>query len=147
MGLMQPRRHRMRKQARRDSALDWIRSGARVTVQSYAKRYGVDRYTAYDDLTAMNFPLPAAAARWAQRPPAMPRSSRRHTTEFDDERVGDPDWVWVGDQWMFVVGYTRGGAPFGCYADELEDLPGDGVAPSLVFPFVSPAPARYERGN
>jgi hypothetical protein len=147
MGLMQPRRHRMRKQARRDSALDWIRSGARVTVQSYAKRYGVDRYTAYDDLTAMNFPLLAAAARWAQRPPAMPRPSRRHTTEFDDERVGDPDWVWVGDQWMFVVGYTRGGAPFGCYADELEDSPGDGVAPSLVFPFVSPAPARYERGN
>jgi hypothetical protein len=24
---------------------------------------------------------------------------------------------------MFVVGYTSGGAPFGCYEDEFEDLP------------------------
>jgi hypothetical protein len=90
-------------------------------VESYAKRYGVDRYTAYDDLTAIGFPLPAAAQRWAQRPPAIPRAARRHTGEFDDELVGDPGWVWVGDQPMFVVGYTTGGAPFGCYADEVQD--------------------------
>lgn len=120
---MQPRRHRMRNQARRDSAVHWIRSGARVTVESYAKRYGVDRYTAYDDLTAIGFPLPAAAEIWAQRPPAIPRAARRHTGEFDDELVGDPGWVWVGDQRMFVVGYTTGGAPFGCYADEVRDWP------------------------
>jgi hypothetical protein len=118
---MQPRRHRMRNQPRRDSAVHWIRSGARVTVESYAKRYGVDRYTAYDDLTAIGFALPAAAERWAQRPPAIPRAARRYTGEFDDELVGDPGWVWVGDQPMFVVGYTTGGAPFGCYADEVQD--------------------------
>ncbi|MGH3722083.1 MAG: hypothetical protein ACRDRI_25225 [Pseudonocardiaceae bacterium] len=110
----------MRKQPRRDSALDWVRSGARVTVQSYAKRYGVDRYTTYDDLTAIGFPLPAAAARWAQRPPAIPRRARPRT----DERGDEPDWVWVGDQRMFVVGHTSGGVPFGCYEDELEDSPG-----------------------
>jgi hypothetical protein len=28
----------------------------------------------------------------------------------------------VGDRWMFVVGHTPGGAPFGCFEDELEDL-------------------------
>jgi hypothetical protein len=39
----------MRKQQRRDSAREWIRSGANVTVRTYAKRYGVDSYTAYDD--------------------------------------------------------------------------------------------------
>lgn len=46
----------MRKPARLDSARQWVRSGARVTVQAYAKRYGVDRYTAYDELTAIGFP-------------------------------------------------------------------------------------------
>lgn len=112
----------MRKQARRDSALNWVRSGARVTVKSYAKHYGVDRYTAYDDLTAIGFPVPAAAARWAQRSPAIPREARPRTDELDDERGDEPDWVWVGDRRMFVVGYTSGGAPFGCYADEFEDL-------------------------
>ncbi len=113
----------MRKQARRDSVRNWVRSGAQVTVRSYAKRYGVDRYTAYDDLTAIGFPLPAAAARWAQRPPPTPRQARRHTDKLDNEWVADPDWVWVGDRRMFVVGYTSGGAPFGCYEDEFENLP------------------------
>jgi hypothetical protein len=117
---VQPRRHRLRKQARRDSARAWIRSGAKVTVGTYARRYGVDRYTAYEDLAALGFSLPASAAKWAQRPPAVPRKPARRTDEFDDT---DPDWVWVGDRRMFVVGYTPGGAPYGCYEDEFTDLP------------------------
>ena len=110
----------MRKQARLDSAREWVRSRARVTVQAYAKRYGVDRYTAYDELTAIGFPLPASAVKWARRPPAIPRKVRRRADGFDDP---DPDWVWVEDRRMFLVGHTAGGAPFGCYEDELEDSP------------------------
>jgi hypothetical protein len=34
----------------------------------------------------------------------------QRTDEFDDRR-------------MFVVGYTPGGAPYGCYEDEFTDLP------------------------
>ena len=33
----------------------------------------------------------------------------------------DPDLAWVGGRLMFVVGYTSGGAPYGCYLDEMED--------------------------
>lgn len=47
----------MRKTQRRASAREWIRSGANVTIQTYTKRYGVDRYTAHDDLTALGVPL------------------------------------------------------------------------------------------
>jgi hypothetical protein len=90
-------------------------------VKTYAKWYGVDRYTAYEDLTSIGFPLPAEAARWAVRPPATLR--RRPAVGLDDERFGDQDWVLVGDRWMFVVGYTPGGAPFGCYEDEFDYLP------------------------
>jgi hypothetical protein len=75
---MQPRRHRMRKPARLDSARAWVRSAAQVTVGTYAKR----------------------SARFA-----------------------GPDWVWVGDRRMFVVGHTAGGAPFGLWEDEVEDWP------------------------
>ena len=108
----------MRKQARRDSAREWVRSGARVTVKAFANLYGVDRYTAYEDLTAIGAPLAASAERWAQRPPAVPRKRRRCTDEFDDV---DPDWIWVDGRRIFVVDYTAGGAPFGCYEDEFED--------------------------
>ena len=48
----------MRRQARRESSRAWIASGATVTIKTYARRYGVDRYTAYEDLTAIGFPLP-----------------------------------------------------------------------------------------
>jgi len=27
----------------------------------------------------------------------------------------------VGDRRMFVVGYTSGGAPYGCYEDEFDE--------------------------
>lgn len=89
--MVQPRRHRLCKPARLDSARVWVRSGARVTVKTYAKWYGVDR-------------------------PSVPREERRPVDELDD-----PDRVWVGDRRMFVVGYTAGGAPFGCWEDEFDD--------------------------
>ena len=119
---MQPRRHRMRRQSRLESGRAWIRSGARVTVGAYAKRYGVDRYTAFDELAAIEFALPASAARWAQRPPTVPRKRPRRSDEVDDANCADPDWVWVDGRRMFVVDYTSGGAPFGCHEDEFVDF-------------------------
>lgn len=103
----------MRKQARRDSARQWIRSGARVTIKTYARWYHVDRYTAYDDLLAIGFPLTSRDAHWAVRPHPVPKPP---PAEPDD-----PDWIWLGDQRMFVVGYTPGGAPFG-YIEGVDEL-------------------------
>lgn len=112
----QPRRHRMRSTSRRDSARSWIASGATVSVKAYATRYGVDRYTAHADLLAIGFPLASCDDRWAVRPPAVPK--RRHAEPADDaEGWSDQEWIWVGDQRMFVVGYTPGGAPFGWVED------------------------------
>ncbi|MGH3569254.1 MAG: hypothetical protein ACRDRH_25175 [Pseudonocardia sp.] len=113
-GSTQPHRHRMRKQARRDSARYWITSGARVTVKTYAKWYGVDRYTAYDDLLAIGFPLTPEDAFWAVRPPAVPNQP-----PAEPEPDGS-EWIWIGDQRTFVLGYTAGGAPFG-YVEGLDD--------------------------
>jgi hypothetical protein len=110
----------MRKPARLGSARHWGRSGAQVTVGTYAKRYGVDRYTAYEELAEIGFPLPATASKWARRPPSVPREERRPVDELDDTWLTEPDWVWVGDRRMFVVGHTAGGAPFGCWEDESE---------------------------
>jgi len=31
----------------------------------------------------------------------------------------DEGWVWIGDQRMFVVGYTPGGAPYGWIDDSI----------------------------
>jgi hypothetical protein len=69
-------------------------------------------------------PGPVGAPRYDRA--VVRRRSRRRKTPKRADRSGDgtpePDWVLVGDRRMFVVGYTSGGAPFGCFEDELEDL-------------------------
>lgn len=48
----------------------------------------------------------------------------RRKREPKDQDIVDPHfgWMFVGDRRMFVVGYTPGGVPFGCYEDEFEDF-------------------------
>jgi hypothetical protein len=66
----------MRRQARRESCRAWIASGVTVTIKAHARRYGVDLYTAYQDLTAIGFSLAVSARLWARRPPLQPRPYR-----------------------------------------------------------------------
>ncbi len=106
---MQPRRHRMRRQARRESSRAWIASGAAVTIKAYARRYGAGRYTACEDLTAIGFPLPDSARRQAHRPPRQPRPRRPATPRA----LLDNDWTMMDERPYFVAGYTPGGAPYG----------------------------------
>ena len=92
----------MRRQARHESSRAWITSGAAVTINTYARRYGVDRYTAYEDLTAIGFPLPDSAQRLAHRPPPQPRP-RRSTAR---RALPDNDWIMMDWRPYFVAGYT-----------------------------------------
>ena len=143
---MQPRRHRMRQRQRRNSARDWIRTAAAVTVAGYSKRYGVDRYTAYADLTALGVALPESAQRWALRPAATPRRPRRPSDEEPDE-----NWIALDGGLFFVVGYTPGGAPYGIFADQIphdDDATAGARPPSAAGAnAASPARTRTRRGQ
>ena len=113
----QPRRHRMRQHARRESARAWVASGAPVSVKAFARRYGVDRYTAYADLIAIGFRVAPGDNRWAVRPAPTPKRPPAEPADFPTDF--DEGWVWIGDQRMFVVGYTPGGAPYGWIDDSI----------------------------
>jgi len=90
-----------------------------VTLKAYAKRYGVDKYTAYEDLAALGFPLGQREAHWAQRPPPTPR--RREPAPSIGSGI---EWIRYGDEIMLVMGYTPGGAPYGYVQSvgEFEDM-------------------------
>jgi len=107
----------MRRQGRRESSRAWIASGATVTIKAYAQRYGVDRYAAYEDLTAIGFLLPDSAKRWVRRPPSQPRPRRSATPRA----LLDNDWIMIDGRLYFVAGYTPSGAPYGIYLDEMDD--------------------------
>jgi hypothetical protein len=116
----------MRRQARRESSRAWIASGATVTIKAYARRYGVDRYTACEDLTAIGFPLPDSARRWARRPPPQPRPRRSATPRA----LLDHDWIMIDGRPCFVAGYASGGVPYGICLDEM----GDGYLTGMITP-------------
>lgn len=103
----------MRRRARRESARAWVASGAPVSVKAFARRYGVDRYTAREDLVAIGVPLAPGDNRWTVRPVPRPKRPPVEPADLDEDRV------WVGDRPMFVVGYTPGGAPYGWTDDNL----------------------------
>lgn len=115
----------MRKEQRRNSARHWVRSNPTVTVGDYARRYGVDRYTAYEELTAIGFALPATARRWSTRPPAVPRLRKAPPAPVFEPH--NDLWIMLDGRRYFVAGYTSGGAPYGVFVDEMLDdgLQGD----------------------
>ncbi len=68
-------------------------------------------------LTAIGFPLPDSARRWAHRPPPQPRPRRSATPRA----LLDDGWIMIDGRPYFVAGYTSGGAPYGIYLDEMDD--------------------------
>jgi hypothetical protein len=119
----------MRQQQRRASARGWIGSGATVTTKTYARRYGVDRYTGFEDLTTIGFPLPAAAQHWAQRPP--PTSRPRRTPATDTSPL-DGDWIMLDGRASSSPATPQAAFPYGIYKDEMHDLDHDpDVFPSI----------------
>ncbi len=100
-------------------------------MHGYAKRFGVDRYTAYDDLTALGLTLPASAGRWAQRPSSNPRRAGRGARDAargtrragrgDDHPIED-SWIMLDGRRFFVAGFTSGGMPYGIVEAEIDQM-------------------------
>jgi hypothetical protein len=60
-----------------------------------------------------------------QRKRRSGRPVRRQARKTTADQA-DPIWVDVGGRRMFVVGWTSGGAPYGIFEDEMDDLDADG---------------------
>ncbi len=99
-------------------------SGARVTVRTYAKWFGLDRYTAYDELTMLGVPLSSGDLQWATRPRPVPKADRDHVEPGSSDGGLPPGWIEWGGEPIFPVGFTSGGCPYGLFAWQLDDYEG-----------------------
>jgi hypothetical protein len=86
----------MRKAIRRESAKAWLASGKQISVKMYAKRYGVDRYTAREELEAIGLQFAPGDTRWSKRPDSVPRKPK----EVVQDLTPDLDWVEIGGRLM-----------------------------------------------
>jgi len=105
----------MTERQRRDSVRAWIENGARVTVKTYAKRYGVHADTARNELTRIGIDTTSLARRRPIRPAKGPR--RRQARPLIDDPIYD-DLVMVDGRLFYIAGYTAGGYPYGAFVDE-----------------------------
>ena len=89
-----------------------------MSTVTYARRFGTDRYTAHDELTALGCPLPKSDRRYATRP--GPRTRKPKPKPAPPERTGLPEgWIVFGSQVLMPVGWTEGGFPYGPTWDEV----------------------------
>ena len=116
----QPRRRRLRRPARLIAARAWISrwmsAGRQVRAGDYAARYGVDRYTAHQEMVMLKVPIAPGDRRYAVRPPPPAGVRRRQPSQPVQETLDLIEW---GGQMMLVVGYTSGGAPYGPSEEEM----------------------------
>jgi hypothetical protein len=94
-------------------------AGRQVRAGDYAARYGVDRYTAHQEMVMLRVPIAPGDRRYAVRPPPPARVQRRQPSE---PVQGTLDLIEWGGHLTFVVGCTSGGAPYGPSEEEMEML-------------------------
>jgi hypothetical protein len=99
----------MRRPVRLDSATAWIARKGPIRVGEYARRYGVDRYTAFQDMVAIGAAIAEGDRKYAVRPPPVPKRRPKPASEVDEW----PDIIEWGGELMYVAGWTSGGAPYG----------------------------------
>jgi len=118
-----PRRKRMKRPQRLESAKNWLESyEGNTVVKAYRKRYGVDFETAFTELALLGVPIdPSYRESVLQSVVAQAATKRRKKAErkAEQERLMGID---ADEQFAFIVGYTSGGVPYGLTWAEWEAL-------------------------
>jgi hypothetical protein len=118
-----PRRKRMKRPQRLESAKSWLETyeGNNV-VKAYRKRYGVDHNCAFTELEMLGVPIdPDYKERVLQSVAAQAAAKRCQKAErkAEQERLLG---IESDDRFAFIVGYTSSGAPYGLTWEEWEAL-------------------------
>lgn len=112
-----PRRLRMNRDARLQSARQWVKTyTGRDVVRGYRKWFGVDTVCAIVELRQIGVSVPDERLRQAKR--TEEQAARRHAARKQAQSIEEqPDSDSI---FAYIAGYTDGGAPYGVRWDELE---------------------------
>lgn len=122
-GKLGPKRKRMKREARLQSAKAWLKDyDGKHVIKSYSKWFGVDSICAMDELEILGLRFSGKQKkklndanenkiRQKQLSKAR-RLQKKHELEMEEYFEG----------FGFIAGYTEGGAPFGLTQGELEEI-------------------------
>jgi hypothetical protein len=113
-----PRRKRMSRTARLQSAKHWIPTySGRDIVKGYRKWYGVDTVCAILELRQLGVDVPETRLLEAKRTEEATSQRRRE----QKHHAADVDLLCESDEsFAFIAGYTSNGVPYGVLWEEME---------------------------
>jgi hypothetical protein len=112
----------MKRQLRLQSARSWLSAKGAVRAGEYARRYNVDKYTAYQELTMIGAPIDDHDHKYANRPPDVPKRRRRAEVDHEESPFTEHGIIEWGGHLIMPMGHTSGGVPFGIMGEELRQL-------------------------
>lgn len=122
-----PRRKRMRKPARLESAraTGWVENyTGKNIVRGYCNWYGVDEMAAVIELRELGVPIPAereTALRKKAATRSVTAAGRKQRKQKERDWIEEyPD---SDDTFAFIAGYTPAGFPYGTTWEELGETP------------------------
>ena len=117
-----PRRKRMKRQARLQSARAWLEQyqGEKVAA-AYRKRYGVDWACTFKELEMLGVELdPEYVKSVLQTVEGQAEAQQRKKAQQEGDL--EAGLIEQDENFAFIVGYTPGGAPYGITWEEWEAL-------------------------
>jgi len=116
-----PKRKRLKRQARLNSAKDWItKYTGKNIISAYAKWFGVDKICAINELKTMGIMIPDPLENQIIASLKAGIEQKRRIREKKKEKIRDAAFIESDDHFAFIVGYTSGGFPYGLTHDEFE---------------------------
>ena len=120
-----PRRKRMRRENRLESAKNWIPtySGKNI-IRGYCKWFAVDLQCAISELKTLNVKLDEQYVNHALKCQAGMITARKKQREEKIKRESELENFCEDsdDTFYYIAGYTPGGAPFGVTWEEMEGV-------------------------
>lgn len=110
----------MKRNVRLISARDWLRAVGNVRAGDYARRYNVDKYTAYAEMASLGATINDHDRKYAVRPAPIPR--RRRPGRDPDPPPALPGLTEWGGDLILAVDFTAGGAPIGLQGEDVYEL-------------------------
>lgn len=115
-----PRRKKITRQGRLDSAKDWItKYSGRNLVSGYAKWFGVDKICAMNELKALGVIITEILEN--QIVESHKRKIKLRKIAKEKIEVLDLVGYESDDNFAFIVGYTSGGFPYGLTHEEFKE--------------------------
>ena len=118
-----PRRQRMKRPARLQTARHWLaRFTGRRVLRSYARWFGVDWECAVKELELLGVTLDQAEVENRRRAMGK-RGKQKKGLSLQETVYGEGYGVWWDEDFAYIAGRTSGGFAFGVTWEEAEELP------------------------